>query len=67
MSNFDDNSLDFYEPNDFETLAKDTEFANAIVVQKRLYTIQLNQLEITRNAISKTLDMLENDIQRLVE
>jgi hypothetical protein len=67
MSNFDDNSLDFYEPNDFETLAKDTEFANAIVVQKRLYTIQLNQLEITRNVISKTLDMLENDIQRLVD
>jgi hypothetical protein len=66
MSDFDENSMDFYEPNDFETLAMDTEFANAIVVQKRLYTIQLNQLEITRDVILRTLNMLESEIQSLV-
>lgn len=67
MSDFDENSMDFYEPIDFATLAKDTEFANVLVVQKRLYTIQLNQLERTREVILRTLNMLESDIQKLVK
>lgn len=63
MSDFDANSMDFYDPLDFTSLAEDTEYANTIVVQKRLYTIQLNQLIKTRDQINDALTLLKNEIE----
>ena len=65
MSNFDENSMDFYEPLNFESLASDTEFANTIVVLKRLYSIQLNQLDKTSTQIRDVLTLLNDELEDL--
>lgn len=65
MSDFDENSMDFYEPVNFTSLAKDIEYANTIVALKRLYTIQLNQLNKTRRQIQDTLTMISEEINEL--
>ena len=54
--------MDFYTPVDFETLAKDTEYANTIVNLRRLYTIQLNKLRGSLGQIEETVAVIDDEI-----
>ena len=64
MSDFDENSMDIYTPINFETLASDGEYANTIVILKRLYSIQLNQLRVSLNQIEGTVAVIEDEIDQ---
>ena len=60
MSDFDVYSMDFYTHIDFETLATDTEYANTIVIMRRIYTIQLNQLRVSSGQIEETVAVIDD-------
>jgi len=59
MSDFDANSMDFNTHIDFETLTTDTEYANTIVIMRRIYTIQLNQLRVSSGQIEETVAVID--------
>ena len=60
MSDFDANSMDFNTHIDFETLTTDTEYANTIVIMRRIYTIQLNQLRVSSGQIEETVAVIDD-------
>jgi len=64
MSDFDANSMDFYTHIDFEALATDTEYANTIVILRRFYTIQLNQLRVSLGQIEETVAVIDDEIEQ---
>ena len=53
-------SMDFYTHIDFEALATDTEYANTIVILRRIYTIQLNQLRVSSGQIEETVAVIDD-------
>jgi len=59
MSDFDANSMEFNTHIDFETLTTDTEYANTIVIMRRIYTIQLNQLRVSSGQIEETVAVID--------
>lgn len=65
LADFDENEMDFFDPINFDELSGDVEFANTVVAQKRLYTIQLNQLEKTGNQIDGALSLINKEIEQL--
>ena len=64
MSDFDANSMDFNTHIDFETLTTDTEYANTIVIMRRIYTIQLNQLRVSSGQIEETVAVIDDEIEQ---
>jgi len=65
INTFDDNALDFYDPVEPEALVSNIEYANTIITQQRLFEIQTNQLQQTKEGIEQILPMLQEDIETL--
>ncbi len=63
ISGFDDEPMDFYDPLNFDELMLNTEYANTIATQKRLYTYQVSELKKTQSNIRALLKDLEEEIQ----
>ncbi len=65
INQFDDNPLDFYDPINPGELVQNVEYANTILVQKRLFEIQSNQLLKTKESLGKIIPSLEKNIEEL--
>lgn len=65
IKEFDENSLDLYEPIEYQTISTNLEYINTIIILKRMYDIQLKQLYDTRINLESILALLESDINIL--
>lgn len=65
LSEFDENGLDLYEPINYQKVSENTEYINTIIVLRRMYDIQLKQLEATKINLEATLSILDSEINRL--
>jgi len=65
IKEFDENSLDLYEPIDYQKISTNLEYINTIIILKRMYDIQLKQLYDTRINLESMLALLESDINIL--
>ncbi len=62
INDFDENSLEFYDPKNIDTLLENSEYANTVVTQKRLFDIHYNQLFQTGEIMNEVIDLLEQEI-----
>ena len=62
---FDENEFDFYDPINFNNISTDLEYINTIVVLRRMYTIQLKQLDTTSNRLETVLNQIEQELNTL--
>ncbi len=65
IKEFDENSLDLYEAIDYQSLSKNLEYINTIIILKRMYDIQIKQLIETRTNLEVMLSLLDNEIELL--
>jgi hypothetical protein len=65
MPDFDEFSMDFYDPKNYEELVENSEYANTIIIQKKMYNIQTSQLNKTSEQLNKVLKLLEKEIKNL--
>ncbi len=65
MPVFDENEFDFYDPINFNTIAKDKEYINTIVILRRMYTIQIQQLNKTKDDLTDVLKLVDSEISKL--
>ncbi|MGB6037663.1 MAG: DUF6090 family protein [Cryomorphaceae bacterium] len=65
LPDFDEFSMDFYEPNNYAELVENSEYANTVIIQKKMYNIQIAQLTKTSEHLNSVLRLLEKEIKRL--
>lgn len=65
LKEFDESGLDLYDPIDYHKIATNTEYINTIIILKRMYDIQKNQLFETRNNLETMLSLLKAEINIL--
>jgi len=65
IPDFDEFSMDFYEPKNYEKLVYNTEYANTVIIQKKMYNIQIAQLIKTSEHINSVLTLLESEMNIL--
>ena len=65
MPDFDEFSMDFYDPKNYEELVENSEYANTIIIQKKMYNIQTSQLNKTSEQLNKVLKLVKKEIKNL--
>ncbi|MCZ4410627.1 DUF6090 family protein [Cryomorphaceae bacterium 1068] len=63
IPDFDEFSMDFYDPKNYQELIHNSEYANTVIVQKKLYSIQIAQLTKTSEHLDSVLSLLESEMK----